>query len=255
VARDIIPVFVVGCPRSGTTLVGELIAASPRVLNGEESFFIYLMYRWRAMLRPPVAPLTTMFLDRARSLMHELITAETVAAGKQYFLDHTPWHALCLEDVWMLFPNARVIHVVRHPADVVASLRHSYEAGYRWAGQTVAERVVLWKTFVAAMQPNEQDPRVRLIRYEDLCASPAEQTRSLLDWLNLSYSEDYLAVFARPHAPGAGSSFTLATQTPAGLEFHPRRRRQPSPALLSQLRDLAAEDARRYGYVMGARDS
>jgi LPS sulfotransferase NodH len=55
------PVFVAGCPRSGTTLVGNLLAAADTAFNGEESFFLQLMSYWKAMLNPPIAPPTHTF--------------------------------------------------------------------------------------------------------------------------------------------------------------------------------------------------
>ncbi|MGH3772376.1 MAG: sulfotransferase family protein [Pseudonocardiaceae bacterium] len=207
------PVFVVGCPRSGTTLIGELVAACPHVFNGKESFFLYLMSNWRRMLRPPVAPLTEQFLDRASELMRQLIISETNSRRKRCYIDHTPWHALCLDEIWRIFETARVVNMVRHPADVVMSLRHSYEAGYAWAGATTGDRIALWARFARATQPREGDSRLRVIPYEEICTSPQREGRSLFSWLGLPWRDDYLQIFTKTHAPNPREPRAIAEKT------------------------------------------
>jgi hypothetical protein len=243
------PVFVVGCPRSGTTLVGELIAAHPGVFNGEESFFLYLLRNWEAMLRPPVAPLTSRFLESAQRLMQTLISTETLALGKTYYLDHTPWHAFCLDQLWALFPKAQVIHVVRHPADVTASLGHSYRAGFRWAGRTVAARARLWKDFVLAIRQYEEDPRLRTVRYEDLCSSPVSHAQAIYRWLDLEWDDRHVNVFARPHAANSGRPFVLASGEWPSLSFKQRPIRRVPEGTARALTTIGADiDATRFGY-------
>jgi Sulfotransferase family len=242
------PVFVVGCPRSGTTLIGELVAACPQVFNGEESFFLYLMSNWRRMLRPPVAPLTEQFLYRASELMRQLIISETNSRRKTHYIDHTPWHALCLDEIWTLFGEARVVHVVRHPADVVMSLRHSYEAGFTWAGATTDDRIALWTRFIRAAQPRERDSRLRVLRYEEICASPQREGRSLFSWLNLPWRDDYLQVFAKAHAPNFRRPRTIAEQNEDGIVFRGYRRERRPLELLQELEAHVATEMGQYGY-------
>lgn len=59
------PVFVVGCPRSGTTLVGDVIARHGQVLNAEEATLVFALHRSQALL----APLTETFLRDVRELI------------------------------------------------------------------------------------------------------------------------------------------------------------------------------------------
>jgi hypothetical protein len=74
-------VFVIGCPRSGTSLVGGLIGRHPMVFNAEESLFLYLMSNWSAMLKPPVAPLTERFITAASALMKETMACPLLGRG------------------------------------------------------------------------------------------------------------------------------------------------------------------------------
>ena len=248
---EVIPVFVVGCPRSGTTLVGELIAAHGDVFNGKESLFLYLLKNWEAMLQPPLAPLTTQFLAAAKRLMRDLVITETLGSGKSHYLDHTPWHALCLEELWSVFPEAKVVHVVRHPADVVASLGHSYAAGFRWAGATVAARAQIWLDFLDAVRPYTGDERLLTLRYEDLCSRPSHEGRSIYQWIDLRWDDAKLDVFASPHAPNPGRDFALAKGKWPSLTFSPRPPRRIPQATTRALRSVgAATEAVRLGYDM-----
>jgi hypothetical protein len=222
-------IFVVGCPRSGTSLVGELIAGHTAVFNGEESLFLYLMSNWSAMLKPPVAPLTERFLMAASALMKETILKATQEAGKWVFVDHSPWHALCLAEVYRLFPEARVVHVVRHAAEVANSLARSYGAGYRWAGTSAVDRVALWCQFVSAADRYRTHPGFIELRYEDLCQSPVEKTQWLLHALGLSWQDDVLQAFSRLHAGATSNRPPLALLSDAGLFF-----REPEPIAHAQ---------------------
>ncbi|MDP8970650.1 MAG: sulfotransferase [Actinomycetota bacterium] len=242
-------IFVVGCPRSGTTLVGNLIGACPEVFNGEESFFLWLMSRWQRMLRPPVAPLAEAFLAQAQVLMRDLITSQTQARRRTRYLDHTPWHALCLTDVWQLFPAAQIVHLVRHPAEVVPSLGRSYRSGYHWAGRTDRERLALWQRFVAAMAPYEADARVRTLRYEDLWRSSERAAQALFAWLGLPWQDAYLRVLAQPYASNRARPHTIARAAQQGLVFQPYRPTTPPIRLVALLSAEARADLTRYCYA------
>lgn len=234
-------VFVIGCPRSGTSLVGGLIGRHPMVFNAEESLFLYLMSNWSAMLKPPVAPLTERFITAASALMKETMLTATTEAGRSIYLDHSPWHALCLDEVYQLFPTASVVHVVRHPADVAGSLARSYRAGYRWAGATPWERVETWCRFVEAADRYKAHPGFVEVRYEDLCRAPVQHARELLQRLELPWVENVLGAFSTLHARSTSSRAPLGQMSDSGLVF-----RRPDPvgctrshAVLRAIEELA----------------
>lgn len=243
-------IFVVGCPRSGTTLVGELFGSSNRVYNARESFLIDRVHSWQQML-VLTSPLAKAFVNRAEALVQELILSASTDPGKTHLVDHTPWHALYVEDIWRLFSRAQIVHVVRHPASVVASLERSYAAGYAWAGSTIHDRIMLWKRFVNSMAKHPESDLVRHIRYEDLCAKPVQVAQSLFHWVSLPWENEFLDAFARPHAPNPGKPFTLATTRGAQKRF-----RSPPPiprteAVLAALREAVAEELATFNYHLG----
>lgn len=194
------PIFVVGCPRSGTSLVGEIIAHHTWVLNAEEATLVFALHRWQALLAPPVAPLTEAFLRDVGALIRTTMLDSALRAGRSFVVDHTPWHAQCLEAVFKVFPEAYVVHVVRNPWDVAASLERSFAAGYSWAGGTLSDRVDLWVRSVDAVEQCEPNPRVLGVRYEDLCERPEPVTRGLFERLALPWQPQVLTGYTTLHA-------------------------------------------------------
>lgn len=255
-AAEIGLVFVVGCPRSGTTLVGEVLAVNPSALNGEESQILYLMNTWRAMLHR-ASPLTEPFIAAVTALVKETTVEETKARGKSIYVDHSPWHALCLPEVWDIFPHARVVHVVRNPADVVDSLRRSYLAGYRWAGATTRDRVQLWMRFVDHVESHRADPRLVEIRYEDIAADPRESLRRLVASIGWSWDERFLLPLATLHSGWTSSREPIGRVDVAGqLSLkRPDAPRPPSKRVASALAEIAAEQLARYGYAPSTTDT
>lgn len=212
-------VFVVGCPRSGTTLAARLLAASDRVFNAEESFLVYLLDNWHAMLRPPVAPLSPLFLQQAGDLVRNITHAETAKRKKTHYLDHTPWHGLCMERIWELFPEANIVFAVRHPESVIDSLRLAFEGGFSWAGGNRADRVALWRKFAHCALLHSDDPRVYLLRYEDMWASPESTARLLFAQADLPWEPKALWEYAVRHAPSSEGSPTIAKEVSGTLRF------------------------------------
>lgn len=250
--EDPVLVFVVGCPRSGTTLVGELIGASKFVYNAKESFLIDRVHSWGEMLALS-SSLAPVFVSRAEALVQELILSTTISAGRTHFVDHTPWHALHAEDIWRLFPHAKIVHVIRHPASVIASLERSYVAGYDWAGPTTDDRIALWKLFIDSIPIHTKGDLIKHIRYEDLCTDPVGVARSLYNWIVLPWDSSVLDAFAYPHAPNPGIPFTLATTDGTERTFYDPPPIPQSQVVMKKLRRTVIEQAAMFGYQLGVR--
>ena len=247
-SNEIETIFVVGCPRSGTTLVGELLGRSRSVYNAKESFMIVRVNKWRTEVYPLRSPITSNFHAQAETLVRQLIVQSTLQAGKSVFVDHTPWHALHIEEIWRMFPYSRIVNVVRHPASVVDSLENSYAAGYLWAGSTTAERVQLWQEFIDATRDASRSGRCKTLRYEDLCADPINAARSLYDWAELSWHDDVLDAFATPHAPNPGRPFALAVKDGGSLRFREPRSVPTNLADYKALESIGRESLTSLGY-------
>ncbi len=209
------PIFVVGSSRSGTTLLRMMLSAHPRIhLTMEASFYLWggtytrlrsqdgfppyyvrsFSFRWLRLDPVPVLqglPRPFGFADR-RTLYSAVMRQDAARRGKPRFGDKTPSHTASLRRIFLDYPDARVIRMVRDPRDVVRSLIQM-----PWApGSLIA---------CAAMVENERRQaagfrdRVLEVRLPDLIADPRAAMQRVLDHVGEPFAEEVLD-HAR-HAP------------------------------------------------------
>lgn len=202
----IFPFFIVGCGRSGTSLLRGLLNRHPQVAIPLESLFIvdYL----RASRRRPVDELLPILirepeldewgLDRslvdlsgvssiggAIERLHEMYAQ---SHGKRRWGQKTPRFVRHTDLLMQHFPEARFIHVVRDPRAVTSSLiRSDVHRSNAWYG---ARR---WKMDVTAgLSVEEEHPgRIRRVHYEQLVQDTESTLRDLAGFLELDWIDDW----------------------------------------------------------------
>ncbi|HWG66997.1 MAG TPA: sulfotransferase [Rhodanobacteraceae bacterium] len=119
------PVFVIGFPRSGTTLLEQMLDAHPDFRSMDERGFVYqLIERMEhAGQRYPadLADLTQVETDQLRAVYGRLVGHTLSDLGQRRLIDKNPLNMLCLPMILRLFPDARIILCIRHPCDVLLS--------------------------------------------------------------------------------------------------------------------------------------
>ena len=119
------PVFVLGFPRSGTTLLEQMLDAHPHFRSMDERAFIHeLTERMGAVgQRYPgdLANLTSAEVGQLRATYFQLVQQAMPDRGQRRLVDKNPLNMLCLPMIMRLFPNARIIVCLRHPCDVLLS--------------------------------------------------------------------------------------------------------------------------------------
>jgi hypothetical protein len=248
------PVFIVGNKRSGSTLLVNMLNEHPQVAITHESDIMWALYQCRngapATFRrfPFDAPrgLEALIASYGDALRKLLSPQPTRALLRKAYFDiqkrvieqgtavHVPLKSLAgvawIGDkkpvqqaapelrrfILQLFPEARFIHVIRHPAAVVASMQ---EAARTWPitpnywKDESAEIVERWRIHeewvleLKALLPG----RVHTIRLEDLCATPVDEMSKAITLLELETSRTLLEriatfVYSAPNAKYAGWS-------------------------------------------------
>jgi Tfp pilus assembly protein PilF len=191
------PVFILGFPRSGTTLVEQTLTAHPAISAGDELPYINditgLMPRmlnspltypealaelWMADQREGLDNLRDYYLQRVRQF-------DIVEAGARWFTDKMPLNETHIGLISLIFPQSPMIHVMRHPLDVVVSvfsnlLTHGFYCSYDL--ETVARHYVLTMDLVEHYRA-EMTLKYLPIRYEDIVDEQEPSIRRLLDFI------------------------------------------------------------------------
>ncbi|MGB7051296.1 MAG: sulfotransferase [Acidimicrobiales bacterium] len=175
------PAFIVGCPRSGTTLVKMMLDAHPNISCGPETLFM----RHIADLERQHLQLTQFLISEEewhahlRDLFLWLHVRRAAQLGKTRWVDKSPSYAVITDFLDTLFPNCQIVHVIRDPRDVIDSWRR------RWGLRSAFRATRLWPLHVQrARQFGAAHPdRYFEIRYEKLVRSPEQVMRELVEWL------------------------------------------------------------------------
>jgi len=119
------PVFVVGFPRSGTTLLEQMLDAHPDFASMDERAFIHDLIEAMAMTGQhypdDLAGLTADEAEQLRAVYFHRVAQVVPDLGARRLVDKNPLNMLCLPMILRLFPRSRIILCLRHPCDVLLS--------------------------------------------------------------------------------------------------------------------------------------
>ncbi len=199
------PVFMVGFPRSGTTMTEQILAAHPRVLTTGELPLLNLLDQ---ALRGPqkqdmaatpglVAGADATMLNRLRDLYWDRARAATKEPiGERLFLDKLPLNIIDVGFINVLFPKTRLVVALRDPRDVCLScVMQKFGLNVAMVNFLSLERTVAFYTQVMG---NWLELRDRLtipyleVRYEDTVTDLPTHARKLIDFLGLEWDDAIL---------------------------------------------------------------
>ncbi len=186
------PLFIVGMPRSGTSLIEQILAAHPAVYAAGEVEELGRITGELAGGNPAAWPARAAALDAgslealAQRWLHPLTQA---AGGAQRIVDKMPHNFEKLGLIALLFPKARVIHIQRDPRDICLSIFfHSFTGYHPYANdlEDLARHYLYYHRLMAHWRAVLPLPLLEL-RYEDLIAEPDAHIRRLLAFAGLPW--------------------------------------------------------------------
>jgi hypothetical protein len=119
------PIFIVGFPRSGTTMLEQMLDASPTLRSMDEREFLEELSHWMRhqdqSYPEDLAALSAEQCDRMRLRYRNAVARVVSLEPGERLVDKNPLSMLMLPMIGRLFPDARIILALRHPCDVVLS--------------------------------------------------------------------------------------------------------------------------------------
>jgi tetratricopeptide (TPR) repeat protein len=195
------PLFVVGFPRSGTTLLEQILDAHPALASFDEQPFLQRLVSRLSKQAPgypaALASLSTNARDDLRAQYFADVDRKRPDLKDRRPVDKNPLYLARLPLVSALFPNAQAILTLRHPCDVVLScyMQNFRAPAFAVCFESLASTARMYDRVFShylSFADRLKTPVVRL-RYEDLVRDVAGETRKLFAALGLPWDEGVLA--------------------------------------------------------------
>jgi tetratricopeptide (TPR) repeat protein len=197
------PIFIMGFPRSGTTLAEQSLSGHPRISAGDELPFIgelsdTIPRLFGSPLSYPEALAEFWMGDNRRgpealrdAYLQKAELRGFIKPGSTYFTDKMPLNEMHLGLISLIFPRSPLIHILRHPLDVVLSVySHHLTHGYFCAHalETIAQHYALVMDLVHHYRA-QMALRYLPVRYEDMVEDMSGSVRRVLDFIGESFDE------------------------------------------------------------------
>ena len=185
-----VPIFIVGMPRSGTTLIEQILASHPALFGAGELLTLQNLAN-KAVIYKNDSPRWEANLPTLRQIGREYLEQVwKLAPHARYITDKMPENYTYLGMVHLMLPNARIIHALRNPMDSCFSCYalnfksgHAYTHDMEALGRHYSRYRKLMEFWHEVLPPG----RILDLRYEDMVADPEREARRLLDYLGLPW--------------------------------------------------------------------
>ncbi len=196
------PIFIVGMPRSGTTLVEQIIASHPQTEGGGELETMTVMSKELAHIAGPSQSYPRCLVDLDGGTVRDLYVRylgclERVSPDAVRVTDKMPGNYHHLGLIARLFPNSRIVYCRRAPLDNCISLYFQKFSGYHpyaYDLQKLARYYALHERIMTHWRRVVPLP-VHEIVYEDLIADQEKHSRDLIDFCGLEWDDQCLRFF------------------------------------------------------------
>jgi len=185
------PIFILGMPRSGTTLVEQVVSSHSKVTGAGE--LIYVSRFGRSIARGLIKPNDQIILGFKKRYIEALKLRSDV---KSIVTDKMPHNFLYVGLIFSAFPDAKVIHVNRNPAATCwSNYKHYFTTkglGYSYDLDDTVAYFGLYKDLMQFWLDHYGD-QIYNLNYEDLTINQDAETRKLIHYLELKWEDDCLS--------------------------------------------------------------
>ncbi len=195
------PIFIVGMPRSGTSLVEQILASHPRVYGaGELQDLRLTLFTTLPILTQQNYPGAIIGLDQAD---FTVLAEEYLRRTARYYqhgalvTDKMPVNFLYIGMIRLMFPRARIIHCRRNPIDTCLSCYQQNFTGLQKFAYDLRELGQYYRLYQSLMSHWQQQlpGAIHDCDYESLVSNPEEQIRALLAYCELDWDDHCLSFY------------------------------------------------------------
>ncbi|HSN01325.1 MAG TPA: sulfotransferase [Rudaea sp.] len=204
------PIFIVGLPRAGSTLIEQILASHPQVegtMELPELISLTRALRERTGSRAPGAyhdALAQCSREELRELGEAYLAGTRIhrKLGRQFFIDKMPNNFAHVGLIHLILPNAKIIDARRHPlACCFSGFKQHFARGQNFS-YGLEDLGRYWRDYAELMAHFDTvlPGRVHRVHYEAMVADTEAQVRQLLDYCGLPFDDACLRFFenARP---------------------------------------------------------
>jgi hypothetical protein len=199
------PLFILGMPRSGTTLVEQILCSHPVVFGGGEQQQLPIIAETldqrpgNSQVRPPsIDDLSSDKLSRAAaSYLNEVAK---LSGDALYVTDKMLYNFFHLGLIQLMFPRCKVVHCVRDPLDTCLSTYFQNFSGYQSFATDLRFIGIYYNSYRRLMEhwQQELDLPIHTVNYETLTGSQESETRRLLEFCELEWDPNCLNFHENP---------------------------------------------------------
>lgn len=272
------PVFIFGCPRSGTSLISRMLDAHPRLACPFESHLYNTFYPWlkyysdlsqsggrrrlvndilctqvmRDWTPPPDANRTFDAIKHHdfHGVVDALMTIWTQNADKKRWIEKTPAHGLMWRTIREGFPNMKVIHMVRDGRDVALSTMAS-----RFSTRHILVAAGKWRRYLDEMTQAREalgSDQFMELHYESLVTDAERQLKRICDFLGEAYAPAMLDYHHRKVSYQTDARNNENLNQPIQLANTEKWRTRMSSRDQRLFEAIAGDCLTRYGYPRAA---
>ena len=187
----ITPIFILGMPRSGTTLVEQIVSSHSEVTGAGELGDVEKF--GHSIATGVIKPSTKIILDFRQSYLEAL---KKRSGDRSIVTDKMPWNFRFVGLILSAFPDAKVIHVSRDPAATCwSNYKHYFANKVSSYGYDLNDTVAYFGLYQNLMQfwQGDYGDRIYNLNYDKLTLNQEDETRKLIQHLGLVWEDDCLS--------------------------------------------------------------
>ncbi|GBL06121.1 sulfotransferase [Glaciecola sp. KUL10] len=207
------PIFIVGLPRTGTTLIERIASSHSQIESADETFFMQMAVRAASgeggIHDPSVSTIKSAAANKIELVANTYLNAIKYRLNNSpLFIDKYPFNYLYLGFIAKAFPNAKIVYLKRHPMDACFAMFKQSFFKFAYSLEDLGKYYVAQEKLRQHWQSTLGERLIEL-NYEDMVADQEGQTRMLLGKLGVEFEQACLSFELNPASSATASTLQV----------------------------------------------